>query len=672
MIIKKIKLSNFRQFYGEHELEFSVGDKNSTLIIGENGSGKTSIFRALMFVIYGEAKLLQDGNAQDIHLVNLHKLHEVQDNVPVIASVELLFEHKGVNYKLERSYSTIRNVYGFQSRMGDAKLWEFGSAGDLSPKSMEKNEIDLFVNSIIDNKIRDFFFFDAERIDLLDTTKTNRALSADVKEGIIRLLQIKFLEESIKALKDKVIELQRDIKRKINDEKYDEITNELEQKKKNLEQLENKQIDLRKEVNSIQEEINRIDEILSKNESIRETQEKIYSKKNEKQALEDSRNLLKKESKRLLESSINFLGTEILSRNKAELQESLKTRIDNVPLNLLKESLFSKTCMVCKTNFEESSSQHAVIVDLIERYETSQFTSIANSIIEYSDSLVEQKTLHLDELRDTIASIVNNEEKIESLILGLEQLNREIGDTAASVQDLEIYDKKREELLADQKNREDSLLSTNYSIERTEEELKSLQEQLARLSKRFEEVRKEREIKEKVEHFVYVLESTMKDYTSSITRELSDTVYKTFNQLINEKNRANYESVIINDKYEIHLIDRSGNNVVQDLSMGQGQIFSLAFVLSLAKLASKGRAEIMFPLFMDTPLARLDRVNRENVIENVPNLTHQLIFLLTDTELTELERTLFERHDTVENIYHLVNANGRTRIERIDNLTLLS
>lgn len=539
MIIKKIKLSNFRQFYGEHELEFSVGDKNSTLIIGENGSGKTSIFRALMFVIYGEAKLLQDGNAQDIHLVNLHKLHEVQDNVPVIASVELLFEHKGVNYKLERSYSTIRNVYGFQSRMGDAKLWEFGSAGDLSPKSMEKNEIDLFVNSIIDNKIRDFFFFDAERIDLLDTTKTNRALSADVKEGIIRLLQIKFLEESIKALKDKVIELQRDIKRKINDEKYDEITNELEQKKKNLEQLENKQIDLRKEVNSIQEEINRIDEILSKNESIRETQEKIYSKKNEKQALEDSRNLLKKESKRLLESSINFLGTEILSRNKAELQESLKTRIDNVPLNLLKESLFSKTCMVCKTNFEESSSQHAVIVDLIERYETSQFTSIANSIIEYSDSLVEQKTLHLDELRDTIASIVNNEEKIESLILGLEQLNREIGDTAASVQDLEIYDKKREELLADQKNREDSLLSTNYSIERTEEELKSLQEQLARLSKRFEEVRKEREIKEKVEHFVYVLESTMKDYTSSITRELSDTVYKTFNQLINEKNRAN-------------------------------------------------------------------------------------------------------------------------------------
>ena len=414
MIIKKIKLSNFRQFYGEHELEFSVGDKNSTLIIGENGSGKTSIFRALMFVIYGEAKLLQDGNAQDIHLVNLHKLHEVQDNVPVIASVELLFEHKGVNYKLERSYSTIRNVYGFQSRMGDAKLWEFGSAGDLSPKSMEKNEIDLFVNSIIENKIRDFFFFDAERIDLLDTTKTNRALSADVKEGIIRLLQIKFLEESIKALKDKVIELQRDIKRKINDEKYDEITNELEQKKKNLEQLENKQIDLRKEVNSIQEEINRIDEILSKNESIRETQEKIYSKKNEKQALEDSRNLLKKESKRLLESSINFLGTEILSRNKAELQESLKTRIDNVPLNLLKESLFSKTCMVCKTNFEESSSQHAVIVDLIERYETSQFTSIANSIIEYSYSLVEQKTLHLDELRDTIASIVNNEEKIES------------------------------------------------------------------------------------------------------------------------------------------------------------------------------------------------------------------------------------------------------------------
>lgn len=672
MIIKKLKLVNFRQFYGEHELEFSDGDKNSTLIIGENGSGKTSIFRALMFVIYGEARLLQDGNAPDIHLVNLFRLNEVKINEPVIASVELLFEHQGINYKLERSFSTVRSVNGFQSRIGDAKLWEFSSVGDLTPKSMEKNEIDLFVNSIIDNKIRDFFFFDAERIGLLDVTKTNKALSADVKEGIIRLLQIKFLEEATKALKDKAAELQRDIKRKINDEEYDSVANNLEQKKKSLEREIEMQENLRKEIKYIQEEIKSIDEILSKNEGIRETQEKILVKRNEKGILENSRSLLKKESKRLLEKSVNFLASRLLSRNKIELQELLKSRIDNVPLNLLKQSLSSKTCLVCKTEFDETSNQYAVIADLIQHYELSQFTSIANNIVEYSELLMGQEALHQVELKNTIASLVGNEADIERLILEIELLDREIGVTAASIQDLEIYDKKREDLLNDKKGKEEGLVSANYNIDRYEEEVKNLQEQLGRLSKRFEEVKKEREIKEKVDHLSNVLESTMNEYTSSVTKELSETVYKAFSQLINEKNRLNYESVMITDKYEIHLIDRLGNNVVQDLSMGQGQIFSLAFVLSLAQLASKGRAEIMFPLFMDTPLARLDKINRENVIENVPKLTHQLILLLTDTELTELERTLFKKHDTVGNIYHLVNSDGRTTVEKLDKLEQLN
>ena len=45
MLLKKIKLKNFRQYYGEQELEFSTSpEKNITLIYGKNGAGKTSFF----------------------------------------------------------------------------------------------------------------------------------------------------------------------------------------------------------------------------------------------------------------------------------------------------------------------------------------------------------------------------------------------------------------------------------------------------------------------------------------------------------------------------------------------------------------------------------------------------------------------------------------------------
>lgn len=46
MIIKKMKLQNFRQ-YIDDEIKFAVdGDKNVTVIMGDNGTGKTTLATA--------------------------------------------------------------------------------------------------------------------------------------------------------------------------------------------------------------------------------------------------------------------------------------------------------------------------------------------------------------------------------------------------------------------------------------------------------------------------------------------------------------------------------------------------------------------------------------------------------------------------------------------------
>ena len=40
MILKKITVNNFRQFYGTHEIEFSYSSNNNiTTVLGENGCG---------------------------------------------------------------------------------------------------------------------------------------------------------------------------------------------------------------------------------------------------------------------------------------------------------------------------------------------------------------------------------------------------------------------------------------------------------------------------------------------------------------------------------------------------------------------------------------------------------------------------------------------------------
>ena len=54
MLLQSIKLVNFRQFRNE-SIEFAEGadGKNVTIIIGENGTGKTTFAQAFFWCLYG-------------------------------------------------------------------------------------------------------------------------------------------------------------------------------------------------------------------------------------------------------------------------------------------------------------------------------------------------------------------------------------------------------------------------------------------------------------------------------------------------------------------------------------------------------------------------------------------------------------------------------------------
>ena len=57
MLLESIKLENFRQFRDEY-IEFAQGTdgKNVTIIIGDNGAGKTTFAQAFFWCLYGETE----------------------------------------------------------------------------------------------------------------------------------------------------------------------------------------------------------------------------------------------------------------------------------------------------------------------------------------------------------------------------------------------------------------------------------------------------------------------------------------------------------------------------------------------------------------------------------------------------------------------------------------
>lgn len=103
MILKKIKLENFRQFKDVQELSFEAELPHITIIYGENGRGKTGVFRALMFGLFDDRRLPQDEGieSKQINLVNKQTLAE-HEGEEMIASVTVTLANNGVVYEVCR------------------------------------------------------------------------------------------------------------------------------------------------------------------------------------------------------------------------------------------------------------------------------------------------------------------------------------------------------------------------------------------------------------------------------------------------------------------------------------------------------------------------------------------------------------------------------------------
>ena len=55
MLLKSLKLKNFRQYKGVQQLHFAADkDKNVTVILGDNTSGKTTLVQAFIWAFYGK------------------------------------------------------------------------------------------------------------------------------------------------------------------------------------------------------------------------------------------------------------------------------------------------------------------------------------------------------------------------------------------------------------------------------------------------------------------------------------------------------------------------------------------------------------------------------------------------------------------------------------------
>ena len=96
MLLQTIKLENFRQFRSG-KINFSTDpDRNVTMIIGENGTGKTSFAQAFFWVLYGETSFV------DKSLLNKEVAKELVPGEIKTVKVILNLIHGSAQYEISR------------------------------------------------------------------------------------------------------------------------------------------------------------------------------------------------------------------------------------------------------------------------------------------------------------------------------------------------------------------------------------------------------------------------------------------------------------------------------------------------------------------------------------------------------------------------------------------
>lgn len=236
MLLKSIKLENFRQFRNE-SIDFAQGEngKNVTIIIGENGTGKTTFAQAFFWCMYGETEF------SDKVILNKIVASEMTPGKEEKVRVVLELQHGAVNYRLIREQSYHKDYNN--NVKGDNTIFDIekkDASGNTS--FVKKTQCELEVKSILPKELSRYFFFDGERIEKMSKDISTGKKATDFAEAVKGLLGLNAIISAIKHFNPRsslsvIGSYEKSFNTRSNS-KIEEYTTTIEQSKARLEQID--------------------------------------------------------------------------------------------------------------------------------------------------------------------------------------------------------------------------------------------------------------------------------------------------------------------------------------------------------------------------------------------------------------------------------------------------
>lgn len=428
MIIRNITIENFQSYYESQTIEFSKG---LNLIIGNGGKGKSKLFNAFYWVLFGKIYITGIGwcttdnlpqsakfAMQRYEFINKRALFKAQINDKIRASVQIEIEDdKGNDYIIERSVNALR-LEGEEWDSNDA--WQVG--GNMLKVSFDSTTgtkvlNDLLaedkINELFPDGIRNYIWFQGESLESLINFRNKETLKAAVKH-ISYFPYYEKLSEIISKSKLKITGIESRKLKEVNKHNssvkgllstIDNLNYKISREEENKKQLEThietikialadgetkisglasysmlvkKYKDCENEINKLLSETTRIDEFQ------REKLPSLWVLRGIEPMIQQCKEIIEK-------------------HKEEEYTVPEKKYLDNPSRSKLEEILKDKKCFVCGTEFSEDDAPYHYITERLRLQEeylkemeeytsnmqlSKQFNMFVGKIQDYPDSLL--------------------------------------------------------------------------------------------------------------------------------------------------------------------------------------------------------------------------------------------------------------------------------------------
>ena len=158
MLLQSIELQNFRQFINE-KIDFSTDpERNVTLIIGENGTGKTTFAQAFFWCLYGETDFT------DKIMLNRVLAEQMTPDQKITVKVVLRLTHGSATYEIVRTQE-YKKSYSNKVTGANTVLNIAVKSADGNTRYLKQLECEAEIKKILPKELSNYFFFDGERIE---------------------------------------------------------------------------------------------------------------------------------------------------------------------------------------------------------------------------------------------------------------------------------------------------------------------------------------------------------------------------------------------------------------------------------------------------------------------------------------------------------------------------